>query len=218
MSIELLADEMLLRNQIAENMMKIDEAFNAGNADETAEKLIEKTGDLAHHLHMLLTKRGIEPRHHAYMIDNRGLQPDHPKFYVHYHPIEDLLAFIEDEHANDDPVDQTIGSKFSFQVYSRRWGHPDTYTIIRTENGWNVSHLAINGECDKGGQPFLFRNFQQDYIQYPIGLERRMEWLWDQSLTEGLTKEQVQDGLQQLADWVSTTEKAAPRQGVWERY
>jgi hypothetical protein len=40
------------------------------------------------------------------MIKNRQSQPDEPHFYMHYHPIEDLLKFLDDPHANDDPVEK----------------------------------------------------------------------------------------------------------------
>ena len=86
------------------------------------------------------------------MIENRGMQPDDPDFYLHFHPIQDLLKFLDDEHANDDPRDQTIGAEFSFRVFTRRWGHDDTYKVIRTKDGWDISHIAIGGPCDKSGK------------------------------------------------------------------
>jgi hypothetical protein len=152
------------------------------------------------------------------MIENREMQPDNPDFYLHFHPLQDLLKFLEDEHANDDPEDQTIGTEFNFRVFSRRWGHDDTYKVTRTKDGWNIYHAAIGGPCDKGGQPFLFKNFHQDSIQYPAKLDGWMEWLWNQAAEKGLTAEQVQAALQELADWVSQTEKSAPSSDVWEGY
>jgi hypothetical protein len=152
------------------------------------------------------------------MVKNRELQPDAPEFYMHFHPLEDLLKFLEDEHANDDPVDQTIGCEFSFGVYSRRWGRDDTYRLTRTADGWAIRHMAIGGPCDRGGDPFLFQNFRQDAIQYPEGLDGWMEWLWNQASERGLTAAQVQEGLQQIADWVSNTERNAPSGGIWEGY
>ncbi len=181
-------------------------------------KLIEDAGERSHQLHMLLKARGMEPRHHAYMIKNREMQPDAPDFYMHFHPIEDLLKFLEDEHANDDAVDQTIGIEFTFRVFSRRWDHEDTYTVKRTKEGWDINHSAIGGPCDKGGHPFLFRNFRQDSIQFPAKLDGWMEWLWKQAAEKGLAEAQVQTALQELADWVSQTEQSTPDGGVWEGY
>jgi hypothetical protein len=210
--------ETALRAEIAELMEKASNAFDEGLSSEDAVKLIEDAGERSHRLHMLLKDRGVEPRHHAYMIENREMQPDDPDFYKHFHPIQDLLKFLEDEHANDDPVDQTIGAEFTFRVFSRRWGHDDSYTLKRIKDGWNISHLAIGGPCDKGGQPFLFQNLRQDSIQFPARLDGWMEWLWNQAATQGLTEAQVQVAVQQLADWVSDTERSAPNSGIWEGY
>ena len=218
MSIQLQPPEVTLRDEIAERMDKARKAFADMRIGEDVRKTILEAGELSHKLHMLLKARGSEPKHHAYMIKNRELQPDDPEFYMHFHPIEDLLKFLDNEHANDDPVDQTIGSKFTFRVFSRRWGHDDNYKFKRTEDGWDISHIAIGGPCDKGGRPFLFENLRQDSINHPEALDGWMEWLWTQAETKGLSAEQVQAALQQLADWVSQTEKNAPNGGVWEGY
>ncbi len=218
MSIELQANEQPLRTEIEERMEKIRKAFAELHIDDDVNVWISDAGERAHQLHMLLKERGLEPKHHAYMIENRELPPDSPLFYMHFHPIEDLLKFLDDEHANDDPVDQTIGLDFSFRVFSRRWGHDDTYSVKRTEDGWTISNFAIGGSCDKGGRPFLFENLRHDSIQFPARLDGWMEWLWDKASSEGLTQPQVQEALQQLADWVSSTEKSAPSDGIWEGY
>lgn len=218
MSIQLNPAEATLRNEIAERMDKARKAFAGARISEDVRKAIVEAGERSHKLHMLLKARGLEPKHHAYMVKNRGFQPDAPEYYMHFHPIEDLLKFLDNEHANDDPLDATIGCKFTFRVYSKRWGHEDTYTVKRTTDGWEISHLAIGGPCDKGGRPFLFDNFRQDSISFPDGLDDWMEWLWSQAETKGLTAEQVQASLQELADWVSQTEKTAPSGGVWEGY
>ncbi|MEI7728341.1 MAG: hypothetical protein WCO56_02170 [Verrucomicrobiota bacterium] len=146
------------------------------------------------------------------------MQPDNPDYYQHFHPLEDLLKFLEDPSANDDPVDQTIGGSFTFRVYSRRWKREDQYRIKRTADGWEVAHIAINGPCDKGGKPFLFRNFDQDSIQYPAGLAGWLEWLWTRASEDGLSKDAVQQAINQLAAWVSATEKGSPQGGVWKGY
>lgn len=216
MAIPLLPQEQVLRSEIEERVAKAREAFSQHHVGDEIEDWIEEAGERAHQLHMALKKRGHEPKHHRYMIENRELQPDDSKFYMHFHPLEDLLKFLDDEHANDDPEDKTIGCEFSFRVYSRRWGHDDTYTVKRTPDGWSISHIAISGPCDRGGRPFLFENLRQDWIQYPEGLDDWMARLWDQALERGLSVAEVQEGLQQLADWVSCTERNAPTGRVWE--
>lgn len=218
MSIQLEPAEAYLRTEITERMDKARKAFAEGRFGEDVQKAIDEAGERSHKLHMLLKARGFEPKHHAYMIKNRELPPEHPEYYMHFHPIEDLLKFLDNEHANDDPVDVTIGCEFTFRVYSKRWGHEDTYAVKRTEDGWEINHIAIDGPCDKGGRPFLIGNLRHDSISFPDGLDGWIEWLWSQAETKGLTAEQVQTALQELADWVSQTEKGAPSGGLWEGY
>src|SRR5579859_2643365 len=164
MSIQLNTTEQSLRKEIEERVENARRAFAAGRIGDDVNEWIAEAGERAHRLHMLLKERGHVPKHHAYMVKNREMEPDSPQFYMHFHPLEDLLKFLIDEHANDDPVDQTIGADFTFRVYSRRWGHDDAYQVKRTEDGWTITHIAIGGPCDKGGRPFLFENFRQDSI------------------------------------------------------
>ena len=179
-------------------------------------KLTLEASVSAHQLHLLLKERGLAPKHHAYMIENRKVQPENPQFYQHFHPIQDLLKFLENEHANDDPSDQTMGDKFEFRVYSRRWERYDTYYLTRTEEGWDLQFLAINGPCDSAGHPFLYKNFEQDSIEYPAGLEHWLFSLWNRAKTEGLSHDEVQQGLRELSDWVSSTERNAPTEGIFQ--
>lgn len=105
------------------------------------------------------------------------------------------------------PQDQTIGDEFTFVVYSRRWGHDDTYRIRRIADGWEVLHISIGGPCDKRGEPYLFKNFQQDSIRYPGDVGLRMESLWERAHSQGLSREEVQAGLNEIAQAVVATEK-----------
>jgi len=167
-------------------------------------------GNQASTLHGMLQKRGLEPKHRRYMINNRGCAPASKSFYEHIHPMEDLLKFIDDEHANDDPKDMTVGALFIFRVYSNRWGHDDVYEVERTGDGWKVNHFGNRTVCDKGGRPGLFEELQHDWITYPTGLDDCMERLWIKAEEKGLSVAAVQAALQELADWVSATEKATP--------
>jgi len=218
MGITLKSNEEALRAAIFVRMEKIRKAFSDGRIGEDVQPLITEAGERAHKLHMLLKNRDLEPKHHKYMIDNRQLQPDDEQFYMHFHPIEDLLKFLENENANDDPEDQTIGSEFEFRVFSRRFEHDDTYTVKRTVDGWDIRHIDSGGPCDKGGRPFLFDYLRHDSIQFPEGLDGWMEWLWMKAAEEGMSKEEVQAAIQQLADWVTTTERSSPNGGVWNGY
>jgi hypothetical protein len=183
---------------------------------------MKRLGEIAHQLHMSLKANGQEPKHTKIMVQNRGFKPTAPEFYAHVHPVEDLLGFLENENANDDAVDLTIGSEFTFPVYSRRWSHKDTYRLTRTTSGWKVSHLEevetgrdarVAGKDGTG----LFHLFDHDSINYPEALPGYLEWLWEQARDRGLDPAEVQQGITDLADWVSVCEESSPR-GVFQGY
>ncbi len=218
MNIQLQPAEETLRKEIEERVQECRKAFESMRVGDDVRNWILEAGQKAHELHLALKQRGHEPRHHGYMIKNRELQPDDPEFYMHFHPLEDLLKFLDDENANDDPVDISIGKEFIFKVYTRRWKHNDTYHITRTADGWHVRHKAINGDCDKTGHPILFMNFNQDYVCYPEGIGDWFEWLWNQAAEKGLSTEQVQQGLTDLSEWVRITESNIPRGDIWKGY
>jgi len=96
------------------------------------------------------------------------------------------------------------------EVYSRRWGHNDRYTVSRSQAGWNVSHIMIGGACDKRGTPYLFENLNHDSINYPDALGDYMEWLWEQAQAQSMSDEQIQSELDHLGIWIQETEKASP--------
>lgn len=182
--------------------------------DEVHSKLWNEMVSKAVELHKI-----VKPKHRRYMIKNRGCSPDTDpfEFYNHVHPIEDLLAYIDDPHAKDDPEDQTIGKKFKMDIYSCRWGHTDLYHLERTKQGWKVFSNSSGGECDKSGKPFLFDILKNDLINYPKDLVGYLEWLWDQAQQQGLTHNEVQDALTELAEWINMCEKGSPGE-IWEPY
>jgi len=108
-----------------------------------------------------------------------------------------------------------MNEEFEFKVYSNRWGHYDKYTLTRTKRGWYVKHLTINGDSDPEGKPYLIENFKQDNISYPSGLPSMLGSIWRHADEEGLSKEQIQEKINKLAEWVSNCEKAKPR---WKSY
>lgn len=182
---------------------------------EALRALCIKMAETAHELHMSLKNRGIKPVHHSYMIENRGCQPEALEFYRHIHPVEDLLSFIKDKNANDDPSDKTIGLEFKMSIYVRRWGREDTYRIKRTESGWYVDFLSISGNCDKKGSPYLFMNLDHDGVCYPAQLGDFMESLWEKAAEKGMKRTEVQRAINQLGAWISLCEKNVPK-GIFQ--
>lgn len=216
--IELLESELKLRDSLqndANNYWAILNGEEMPYDGEALRKLCIKMAETAHKLHMSLKNRGIGPKHHAYMIKNRGCQPEELEFYRHIHPVEDLLGFIKDRNANDDPSDVTIGIEFYMKIFVRRWDREDTYRIKRTESGWHVEFLSIGGDCDKTGSPYLYMNLNHDGVCYPAQLGEFMEWLWDKAAEKGLKKNEVQRAINQIGTWISLCEKKMPK-GIFQ--
>ncbi|WP_340400459.1 hypothetical protein [Paenibacillus sp. FSL H8-0079] len=171
------------------------------------QEIIQIMGDLSHELHMQLEPK---PKHHKYMIQNRGRKPEDPEFYYQIHAIEDLLKFLEDSNANNDPEDVTLGKKFELKIYTRRWRGYDLYSIIRNDTGWFISHMSHNGQGGKNAEPILSYILRNDSISFPQNLPSIMEDIWVRAEEEGLTKEEVQSMLDQVAEWISIVEKHYP--------
>lgn len=204
-----------LKKIIEESLGKLREDINRSTLDiAERQKLYNEMSQAAHELHNSLDE---EPKHHRYMIENRGVEPKEKEFYNHIHPVEDLLAYLEDTSANDDPEDQTIGEVFSMSVYSRRWGHKDNYELRRIDTGWEISFMSNAGECLKSGEPVLYEILKHDSINYPANLSKYMEYLWEIAKEEGLSKEQVQSTLDEISEWISMCEINSPS-GVFGGY
>ena len=186
-------------------------------SDEDASRLYDEMAKKAHELHMSLKDSDHEPKHHKYMIENRGCKPEDERFYEHVHPVQDLLAFIENVDANNDPEDITIGKTFTMKVFTKRWGHYDQYEITRTDKGWDIKGLvASRYSCNKMMQPGLNELLKHDSVCYPKQINIFFEWLWDKAAEEGLSEAEVQKEISQLGDWISKCEINAPRTGVFE--
>lgn len=186
-------------------------------SDEDASRLYDEMAKKAHELHMSLKDSGNEPKHHKYMIENRGCKPEDERFYEHVHPVQDLLAFIENVDANNDPEDTTIGKTFTLKVFTKRWGHYDQYEITRTDKGWDIKGLvASRYSCNKMMKPGLNKLLEHDSVCYPKQINIFFEWLWDKAAEEGLSEADVQKAISQLGDWISKCEINAPRTGVFE--
>jgi len=138
------------------------------------------------------------------------------KFYNHIHPVEDLLAFVRDTDANNDPEDSTIGKKFKFKIYARRWGHYDIYNIERTVIGWKFEGTmeSNSGDCDKSCDPYLYKTLDQDSVSYPKNIGELFEWLWEKA-SGGLGEAEVKKSIEDIAEWISICERNVPR-GIFE--
>lgn len=113
LGVQLNSVQLELRKVIKDNLaiVKQWQSLDRAQVDEAFDKM----GIAAHELHISLVPK---PKHHKYMIENREMSPDHPEFYYHIHPTEDLLKYLYDINANNDPIDLTINDEFNFDVYT----------------------------------------------------------------------------------------------------
>ncbi|HGL4262237.1 hypothetical protein [Burkholderia dolosa] len=102
--------------------------------------------------------------------------------------------------------------EYLFKYYTKRWGHSETLRIRKTDSGWHVQHLSINGDSDKTGHPFLYGNFHQDYVKYPTGLGGFLEFIWDELDSGNIDEDRAQQLFDELGEWVANCEMSQP---VW---
>ena len=110
---------------------------------------------------------------------------------------------------------ESIMTEYTFKVYNNRRNSELTYRVKKSEKGWYISHIAINGDCEPDGTPYFYTNFDQDYIKYPSGFGSFLKHLWELLEDEIIDNEAAQEKMQQLADWVTVCEKSQPRWKGW---
>lgn len=203
----------IIHNQIWQYIESDQKLLSGDDASRLYDEMTRK----AHELHMSLKDSGHEPKHHKYMIENRGCTPDDVRFYRHVHPVQDLLAFIDDVHINDNSKDKTIGKTFTLKFFTRRWQYIEHYKITRTEKGWDIRVLSDSYSSNKSMSPELNHLLDNDGVCYPKDINLFFEWLWDKAAEEGLTKAKVQSAINKLGKWISGCEEKAPRDGVIEQ-
>lgn len=166
---------------------------------------------------------GLLPLISKYLMINSGKVPedDVEDFYYHYHMLSALLEEVKGRGiVMSMEGDVNLEKEMNFSVYTRRWGHNDTYRIMRTIDGWNVNHISINGKCNKAGEGALMGNLHHDSIFFP---EEAVKYafcnLWEEADECCMTVEELQIKIQQIADWISSVEKVVGEsQPEWVGY
>ena len=166
---------------------------------------------------------GMLPILSKWLMINSGRLPENDiiDFYDHYDMLTALLNEIRGQgETMESKGDDTINKEMTFSVYTRRWGHPDVYRIERTIDGWKVLHISINGKCDKDGEGALMNNLHHDSVFFPEdGVKHALSKLWEKAEDGNITTEELQEKLQQIADWISSVEKAVgENQPDWVKY
>ncbi|HEY0662939.1 MAG TPA: hypothetical protein VGD21_16635 [Lysobacter sp.] len=111
--------------------------------------------------------------------------------------------------------DMTQYPDFQFTYYTRRWNAPVTLKFVKTEAGWHISHVAINGDAKPDGSPFLEANLNQDYVDYPKRLDNFVEHVWKQLHAGEIDSVRAQTMLDELGAWVSRCEQSQPEWKGW---
>jgi hypothetical protein len=101
---------------------------------------------------------------------------------------------------------------FRFKFYSRRWTSDVTLNVQKTDAGWHISHMAINGDTDVQGSPILYANLHQDNVHFPYGLDGFFGFIWQQLHENQIDDDRAQALFDELGDWVSACEGTQP---VW---
>ncbi len=157
----------------------------------------------------------VLPEYSDYLIYNRGVLPEEnlKEFYDHYHSLEYLFEWIENEEQEKSKL-RTIGGDINldknldFVVFSKRWGHEDSYTVTRTIKGWDCTFFNLYSG-DKTGKAIL-DCMKHDYISYPSTLEYLFEELWEIADREKMTEQELQSEIGKISKWVIETEKNKP--------
>jgi hypothetical protein len=196
-----------IENLANEYKKKFDELASDGSYTPTKELIL-----LADKIHW-----HILPEYEEYMIVNSEIYPNYntKEYYNHFHTLEDLYRELTNAGKNIESKkgDVNLNKEIGIKIYSRRWGHDDKYTIIRTTTGWNVS-FHQEKEGIKEGEA-LIRTLEHDFINYPNSLDRFMYDLWNRADREEMSVEELKLYLERIAEWINICEKNTP-EGIEE--
>jgi hypothetical protein len=104
---------------------------------------------------------------------------------------------------------------FKLTFYTRRWNNDVTLNVRKTAGGWNISHIAINGDANEEGAPILESNLRQDYVEFPVGLGKFMAFIWQKLHNEEIEFDRAQEMINELRAWISTCESSQPNWNEW---
>jgi len=220
-------ENITLKNEIIEEIKKLD----ALTKIEFDENLIKEYCELFSEYQKEPSQSGISALSQKASIIHKHLIPtileellyseskyinpeENPeRIYSDFFSLDELYKTImENKGYFPENGDDNLKKKMDFRVYSNRWGHYDTYRITRTMFGWDVTHISVNGPSLKDGSGRITENLTHDSIFYPkYGVQEAFEILWEKADSTHNYEERLQEKLQDIADWISETEKARSR-------
>lgn len=213
MKVELSAEQSELKNRIQSKLEEILHFLSLSREERQVqsyrhiEQVYDEMGIAAHSLYLSLNPK---PKHLKKTVRLRKMTPGDPQFYQHIRPVQELLNYLNNQQANDEPCDQTLGETFYLNVFTRKWGKSDRYTLIRNEEGWLVRHSSQTEQGGRDAEPILSYVLRYDQVSYPRNLSTIMEDIWYRAAEEGLPCEKVQAMLNEVADWITMTEQNYP--------
>lgn len=207
-----------LKDQLKQGYIDLTKFFIDFSSMEKMPDKIKEIAKVAEKLHFIYL-----PIIDEKMIINRGILPEENplEYYNHFHTIEDLYELIfKEKSIKWDSVggDINLNQDMKMSIYSNRWGHDDSYTVQRLEDGWNFKHLTYNenssknGTWDDSGEEGIFKILNHDSIQYSFGsISSAFEQLWEIADTESMSVTILEERLQDIGDWISGVEKESMR-------
>ncbi len=115
----------------------------------------------------------------------------------------------------------------SFEVYSPRWGHTDSYFVsfspdrmVIRQNKEAICVLNEDGEAEWSGygegrgNP-LMNIFSNDMIHAPVIVPFALKWAWEK-WRAGRDNETTRKGLAELFAWIDQTARGKPESEFWE--
>lgn len=182
---------------------------------------LQRLGAKAHALHAQLVSQGTPPRFSKHFLENREVDPSEPEFYNHVHSIEYLVKFIDEQSANDDPIDVTVGARLRLRFFCRRWGHEEAISMERTDAGWLVSYVSAATATDRDGlvegdeATGLYDLLDRESVSYPRDLSSWIERVWEMASDDGANVDELQSALDRVGAWITMCEQGAPNDDVF---
>mgnify|MGYP000381677103 CR=1 FL=1 len=116
-----------------------------------------------------------------------------------------------------------------FMVYSPRWGHPDPYIVIFTQDEATVRRGIRSATCrlDSNGDPVwdgdpdqkgtpLLDIFAQDWIYPPVVVPLAIDAAWRRWRESVVDEQTLREGLKELFNWIDETARRTPSGDLWE--
>jgi hypothetical protein len=124
--------------------------------------------------------------------------------------------------------------RFSYDLYTPRWGRPDRYEVIFRRDEMRVSNGGpgnavlrpvpnrdpewsgyANGRGEGCENPFM-NMLSNDLIHAPAVAPAALRYAWEEWLAGETTDTRLRDGLQELFAWIDVTSRNSLRGELWQ--